>query len=243
MVELIDALERLLDAYGPRGWWPLPSLAGTPGRDGNGYALGPSLPIGPGGGDGEGSLRFEIAVGAVLAQNTAWSGAERAVAAVAGAGALSPARILALETAELEDLIRPAGTYRIKARYLRSLAEAWVFLDASVPERASLLALPGIGLETAGCVQLYAYGVPVFIADAYARRLLSRLGHAVGSGSYETARRYAEARLPRESCYLAEAHALVVEHCKRRCRALPLCEDCPLASVCVFNENERRVHV
>lgn len=241
MVELVDALERLLDAYGPRGWWPLPSLAGTPGRDGNGYALGPSLPIGPGGGDGEGSLRFETAVGAVLAQNTAWSGAERAVASVAGTGALSPAGILGLSTSELEDLIKPAGTYRIKARYLRSLAEAWPRLDVGAPARGSLLALPGIGFETADCVLLYAYGVPVFIADAYARRLLSRLGHAVGSGSYEAARRYAEERLPRESTYLAEAHALVVEHCKRRCRALPLCEGCPLASDCGFNENKRRV--
>ncbi|HPE90171.1 MAG TPA: DNA repair protein [Spirochaetales bacterium] len=232
MVKLVAALERLLVSYGPRGWWPLPSLAGTPGRDANGYALGPSLPVGPGGGAIERSLRFEIAVGAVLAQNTAWSGAERAVAAVAEAGALSPSPMLALPAGELEDLIKPAGTFRIKAGYLRGLASAWTELDEGVPTRGELLALPGIGFETADCVLLYAYGEPTFVADAYARRLLSRLGHAIDGRSYEGARRYAEDLLPLEAPYLAEAHALIVEHCKLRCRARPLCDGCPLATDC-----------
>ncbi|HOZ73151.1 MAG TPA: DNA repair protein [Spirochaetales bacterium] len=237
MVELVDALERLLTAYGPRGWWPLPSLAGTPGRDGTGYALGPSLPVGSGGGANERSLRFEIAVGAVLAQNTAWAGAERAVATLVARSSaaglpLSPQLLRSLAGGELEDMLRPAGTFRIKAGYLRSLASAWSELDEGVPTRDGLLALPGIGFETADCVLLYAYGVPAFVADAYARRLLSRLGYALDSSSYEGARHYAEERLPHEAPFLAEAHALIVEHCKLRCRSRPLCDGCPLATVC-----------
>jgi len=234
-VSLTSALDSLFSAYGPRGWWPLPSLAGTSGRDGYGYAQGPSLPVGPG---PEGaSSRFEIAAGAVLAQNTAWIGADRAVVALVGRAtseglALSPELLLSLPDSELEELLRPAGTFRIKARYLRSLAEAWPELDAGTPSRKELLAVSGVGAETADCILLYAYGVPVFVADAYARRIMARLGIIRLGASYEATRAFAEAGLPKDAPYLAEAHALIVEHAKQRCRSKPRCEGCPLASRC-----------
>ncbi len=231
-----SAIGTLLSAYGPLGWWPLPSLAGAGGRDGSGYAIGPSLPVGPGPRGAE--LRFEIAAGAVLAQNTSWTGAERAVAALAarastGRVSLSPELILSLPGGMLEELLRPAGTFRIKARYLRNLSEAWPALDSRTPSREALLAVPGVGRETADCILLYAYGVPVFVADAYARRVMARLGIIEPGQGYEATRSAAEAALPSDAPYLAEAHALIVEHAKRSCRSKPRCDDCPLTSRCL----------
>lgn len=239
---LASVLDSLLSAYGPRGWWPLPSLADAIGRDGSGYALGPSLPVGPG--LEAAALRFEIAVGAVLAQNTSWTGAERAVAALAARAAteglaLSPELLNNLSGEELEELLRPAGTFRIKARYLRSLAEAWPALDSGTPSREAFLAVPGIGDETADCILLYAYGVPVFVADAYARRVMARLGIIEPSLGYEATRSAAEAALPSDAPFLAEAHALIVEHAKLKCRSKPRCGDCPLTSRCEYYSNNR----
>jgi len=179
-------------------------------------------------------LRFEIAAGAVLAQNTAWTGAERALLGLARRGALSPEGVLGLSADELMSILKPAGTFRIKAAYLRSVAAAWRELDTGAPGREALLGVPGIGPETADCILLYAYGSPVFVADSYARRFLYRLGYPIDGSSYERSRLYAEGRLPREAPYLAEAHALVVEHCKRRCRVRPACDGYPLAPACAF---------
>ena len=232
-MELSAAISLLKEAYGPRGWWPLPSRAREGGRNEGGYLPLPSVFIGPGGSAERARDRFEIAVGAVLAQNTAWRGASKAVVALGRAGLLSPARLLAFHEASLAELLRPAGTCARKAGYLRILAGVWESLDAGMPGRQELLAIKGIGTETADCILLYCYGFPVFVADAYARRLLSRLGLSAPGARYEELRSYAEARLPQDASCLAEAHALIVEHAKRRCKAKPLCASCPLAAHCV----------
>lgn len=235
-MELIKIIDRLAEAYGPRGWWPLPSRAGREGRNDGGYLNAASAPIGPDAAgpdrDARRAARFEIAVGAVLAQNTAWRGASKAVAALASRALLSPAAIVGAELEGLEALIRPAGTYARKAVYLRTLAAAWPALDEGIPSRAELLALRGVGHETADCILCYCYGEPRFVADAYARRIGARCGAAPAGLGYEEMRRIAEAALPRDAAYLAEAHALLVEHAKRRCRAKPLCEACALERDC-----------
>lgn len=244
-MELQSIIDRLADAYGARGWWPLPSRAGDEGRNEGGYGKLASAPIGPDspGPDREArrSARFEIAVGAVLAQNTAWRGASKAVAALAAAGFLSPSALLGAEATELEALLKPAGTYARKALYLKTLAAAWPALDAGVPSRAELLALRGVGYETADCILCYCYGEPRFVADAYARRIAARCGAAAPGLGYEDLRIIAEASLAEDAAYLAEAHALLVEHAKRRCRAKPSCSGCALEGDCpTARERPRR---
>jgi endonuclease-3 related protein len=143
-----------------------------------------------------------------------------------------PEAILAADTLELASILRPAGTFARKAVYLKTLAAAWSGLDAGTPERNQLLALRGIGHETADCILCYGYGLPRFVADAYARRITARCGVADAGLGYEELRRLAEAELPADAPYLAEAHALLVEHAKRHCRARPLCTGCPLGASC-----------
>ena len=235
-MNLEQIIATLASAYGPRGWWPLPSKAGQDGRNDTGYLLSHSIPVGPDapGADRElrSSARFEIAVGAILAQNTAWRGASKAVAALAERSLLKPEAILATDAQELESILRPAGTFARKALYLKTLAAMWPELDAGTPERDRLLALRGIGHETADCILCYGYGQPRFVADAYARRIASRCGVAPAGLGYEELRRCVEADLPADASYLAEAHALLVEHAKRHCRARPLCSGCPLSAAC-----------
>ena len=197
--QIIDALA---SAYGPRGWWPLPSKAGQDGRNATGYLLSHSVPVGPEaldttapGSDDSGlgvpwfdsqsrrAARFEIAVGAILAQNTAWRGASKAVAALAAQGWLEPAAILEANASELAGLLRPAGTFARKAGYLKTLAAAWPGMDVGIPKRAELLALRGVGYETADCILCYCYGQPRFVADAYARRIAARCGE-IGRASW-----------------------------------------------------------
>ncbi|MBN1243943.1 MAG: DNA repair protein [Spirochaetales bacterium] len=221
-------------AYGPRGWWPLPSRAGLEARDADGYLDGPSETLGPGGGRERSLRRFEIVAAALLAQNTAWTGAARALLAMAAHGCLDPIRVSAAPIEELEAMLRPSGTFRLKARYLRSMAQAWSAIDAGTPERSDLLCLPGIGPETADCILVYCYSVPVFIADAYARRVLSRLGLLPDGLGYEAARLTVEPACPTDAAWQAEAHALLVEHAKRHCRARPLCPGCPLRNLCEY---------
>lgn len=137
---------------------------------------------------------FEIVVGAVLTQNVAWRNVEYAIAALKEGGHLHPKGVLALEHALLAELIRPAGYMNAKARYLHNVTvwfQANHALASSMEDEAvrqSLLAVKGVGPETADDILLYVYKRPVFIWDAYARRLLTHLGYPVPS-TYEAARR------------------------------------------------------
>ncbi|MDO5733321.1 MAG: endonuclease III domain-containing protein [Eubacteriales bacterium] len=133
------------------------------------------------------SSRFEMMLGAILTQNTSWTQVEVAISALKQAVRLQPEAILALEPNEVETLIRPAGSFRKKASYLRAISQ-WYLERGRAAEaesdtdlRTELLAIPGVGFETADSILLYAYDRPVFIYDLYARRLLE----AAGLGSYE----------------------------------------------------------
>jgi endonuclease-3 related protein len=169
--------------------------------------------------------------GAVLVQHASWTGASRAVAALRTRGLLSPG--LLLRARRLDALLRPAGLHRVKARRLRALSR-WVLARpdaASLPTpslREELLAVDGVGPETADSILLYAFGRPVFVVDAYARRVLERHGVPWARAPYEEVRRRAEAALPRKAPYLNEAHALLVEAGKRHCGPVPRCAGCPL---------------
>jgi len=206
---LLRLYRTLLAHHGPQGWWP----ARTP---------------------------FEVAVGAILTQHTAWAGAARALAALRRERRLTPRRLAQLDAAALSALVRPAGTYRLKARRLldftRWLLERWggdfraMRRADLVPLRREILAVPGLGPETADAILLYAAGRPVFVADAYTRRVLVRHGLLRASAGYEEARAFLERHLPSDPALFNEFHALIVAAAKTHCRAIARCEGCPLAS-------------
>ncbi|MCD6128121.1 endonuclease [Candidatus Bipolaricaulota bacterium] len=182
-------------------------------------------------------------VGAILTQATAWRNVERAIQRLKAAGALSPERMARLSEGELAELIRPAGFFRQKTRRLRALlrligqhgsVEGLLSLPAGELRR-QLLSVPGVGPETADSILLYAAGYPVFVVDAYTKRILHRLGLLSGEkAGYEEVQELFESNLPRDPKLYGEYHALLVRHAKEHCRARPRCPGCPLAPVCNF---------
>lgn len=188
---------------------------------------------------------FEMMVGAVLVQNTNWQHAARpAVAALKRAKLLSPAKVAALPAAGLAAIIRSSGTHRVKAKRLKALA-TWMLEQGGVKGagrlgteelRRSLLSVHGIGPETADCILLYVFDRPLFVADAYARRLLGRLGFEFGADRYEPVRGAVEAAFKADTATYNEFHALIVRHSKLTCRATPACERCVLRRRCPYPE-------
>jgi endonuclease-3 related protein len=202
---LTEIYRTLAARYGDLRWWP----ADTP---------------------------YEVIVGAVLTQNTAWGNVEKAIANFAGD--LSPERVMSTDA--LAELIRPAGFFNQKAVYLREVT-AWFGrygFDISAVQklplarvRAELLAVRGIGHETADSILLYAFGFPSFVVDAYTMRLLSRLPVNAGRG-YEKVKAYFENELPQDTEIYNNFHALIVVNAKEHCRKKPACKGCPLCVVC-----------
>lgn len=193
-----------------------------------------------------GETPFEVMVGAVLTQNTAWSNVERAIARLKTADALSCSAILDMEAGELAQLIRPAGYFNVKARRLRALCvflrESGVAHDparlagaAPLPElRVRLLGVHGVGEETADSILLYALERPSFVVDAYTRRIFARLGLLAGEESYGWIQALFQRHLPGETALYNEYHALIVRLGKEVCRPRPRCGECPLAGVCPY---------
>ena len=206
---LQDVFDRLRAIHGPQHWWP-------------------------------GDSPFEIMVGAVLTQNTAWTNVERAIVNLVANQALTPARILEVEEKQLAEWLRPSGYFNIKARRLRNFCR-W-YLDAGeYPAlarwdtrelRTALLAINGIGPETADDILLYAFARPVFVIDAYTRRLFMRLGLIVGDEGYETLRHAFEQALDADIALFNEYHALIVAQAKDICRVRPNCDRCGLRGTC-----------
>ncbi|MBF0425620.1 MAG: endonuclease [Magnetococcales bacterium] len=211
-----DLFRQLLAAYGPRHWWPA-----------------------------EGS--FEMMVGAILVQNTAWTQAHKAVLALKGAGLLTPAALRAAPDATLWELVRPAGYFRIKTMRLRALVEFLARYDDDLASlfsletsilREELLAVYGIGKETADSILCYEAKRPLFVVDAYTRRLFFRLGWSEVDASYDLLQNLVHAALPRDPHTLGEFHALIVAHAKAHCRSRPLCAGCPVVA-CPFAKRDQ----
>lgn len=208
--------ERLQQHYGPQQWWP----ADTP---------------------------FEVMVGAILTQNTAWTNVEKAIANLKANDALSAETIVAAPHEKLAEWIRPSGYFNIKAKRLQNFCR-W-YLDAegdgvlgTLPTeqlRHALLSVNGVGPETADDMLLYAYHRPVFVIDAYTRRLFSRLALIRGDEGYETLRALVEEHFGRNGKQVPlynELHALIVAHAKDFCRKRPQCKGCPLGRRCPSRE-------
>jgi endonuclease-3 related protein len=185
---------------------------------------------------------FEIAVGAVLTQNTNWRNVERALANLERVNALDVAVVRALPDERLAELIRPSGFYRIKTGRLKALAAAWQAAGGHAvlagwdteALRDWLLGIHGVGRETADDILLYGFARPVWVIDAYSRRLLGRLGfEQLAALPYDelAARLLAHTGEPTAE-RLAAWHGLIVEHAKAWCRPNPVCRDCPLRPAC-----------
>jgi endonuclease-3 related protein len=204
----------LLESFGPQGWWPA-------------------------------RTRWEVIWGAILTQNTNWWNAALALKNLRQAGLLAWRRMRQVSVDELEPLLRPAGFYRQKAKALHNFAH-WIeqahggsldslFAQDTAQARAQLLALKGIGPETADAILLYSGRHPVFVADTYTRRILSRHELLSASADYELARNFLHQHLPSDEALFNEFHALLVEAAKRFChRNVAHCEECPLGK---FLEN------
>jgi len=186
---------------------------------------------------------FEVVIGAILTQNTAWRNVEYAIANLRNAGLLSSSSMREIGQEELEALIRPAGFFRQKAERLKLFVEhlyrghggdlALMLAGPLDTVRAELLGCKGVGPETADSILLYAGNRPSFVVDAYTRRLLTRLGLLKGEESYEAIRALFMDHLPHRSDLFNEYHALIVEECKVFCRKRsPLCSCCPLLAGC-----------
>jgi len=204
---LQEVYDRLLYAFGPRGWWP-------------------------------GDTPFEVMVGAVLTQNTAWANVEKAIANLKAAGLLTPLGLDRVSLSRLAGLIKPSGYFNIKAARLKNLVALIVEAGGGDPPRLlarptdrlrrDLLTVKGIGPETADSILLYAARRPVFVIDAYTRRILSRHGLANGGETYDRLQALFMDNLPPNTQRFNEYHALLVHLGKHFCKPRPLCQGCPL---------------
>jgi len=208
--------DALLAAYGPQRWWPAKSA-------------------------------FEVMVGAVLTQNTAWTNVEKAIANLHAAKAMEAEIILHAPHRTVAAWIRPAGYFNVKAKRLQNFC-AWYVKHGGEKKlrrfdtdalRHELLSINGVGPETADDILLYAFHRPIFVVDAYTRRLFSRLRMAAGDESYDRLRGNIEETLRREArgkrellALFNEYHALIVRHGKDVCKTRPRCAECCLAQRC-----------
>ena len=181
---------------------------------------------------------FEVMVGAILTQNTAWSNVEKAIAALKTFGLMDPVKLRELDDDTLAEAIRPAGTFRVKTRRLKALLDWFVGvhgadfdrLRAMRPERVreELLEVKGVGPETADSILLYALGFPVFVVDRYTWRILTRHGVVDEDAAYDDMRELFERALPRKADLFNDYHAQIVRVGKDHCRTTAICEGCPL---------------
>ncbi|NMB15778.1 MAG: hypothetical protein GX980_01550 [Firmicutes bacterium] len=182
-----------------------------------------------------------MCVGAILTQATAWRNVELAIARLKDNDLLSPGSLMAAGEEVLADLIRPSGYYRQKAarlisldRYILSRGSSMDWLKQEDPKelRQELLAVNGIGPETADSILLYAGNHPVFVVDAYTRRILHRLGLIQASLDYHRIQQLFMDQLPKDPALYQEYHALIVALGKEACNPKPRCGLCPLRDLC-----------
>jgi endonuclease III related protein len=207
---LMNIYDKLYEAYGPRHWWP-------------------------------GETPFEIMVGAILTQNTSWKNVEKAIQSLKNDGGLNPEGIYRLKKSQLASLIKSSGYYRIKANRVKAFVN-FLFenYDGNISRmrkekletlRQQLLGVKGIGPETADSILLYSLGKPIFVVDAYTKRILSRHGMISERVSYEEIQRLFMNHLPHNKRLFNEYHALFVHLGKTVCKKIPRCDICPIKGI------------
>jgi endonuclease-3 related protein len=208
---LLHIYDLLLAEYGPQHWWP---------------ANGP----------------FEVIVGAILTQSTAWVNVEKATDNLRAAGALTPAALSSIATDKLANLLYSCGYYNAKAKKLKAFVQHLfdnytdnldsIFDQDIVDLRRELLDIHGVGDETADSIILYAAEKPIFVIDAYTRRIFARLGFREADDSYANLQTFFMKNLLRDTQLFNEYHALLVNHGKNVCKKIPLCKSCCTEALC-----------
>jgi endonuclease-3 related protein len=213
---LLNIYHRLLAHFGPQHWWPAQES-------------------------------FEVIVGAILTQSAAWGNVEKAIANLRAAEVLSPRALRQLPLSELAALVHPCGYYNAKALKLKSFAY-WLgnhyqddldrlFANNADDLRQQLLSIHGIGQETADSIILYAANMPIFVIDAYTRRIINRIGLAPDRNNYAAYQALFTGHLSPDAELFNEYHALLVCLGKNVCRSRPLCQQCCLNNICHFSTN------
>lgn len=204
---LLKVYSLLHKVYGPQNWWPADSS-------------------------------FEVVVGAILTQNTNWSNAEKAIINLKKDSLLHPLALRNISTNKLAALIRPSGYYNIKAKRLKNFLD-FLFLSYGgklnkmkqtglETLRKEILGVNGIGPETADSILLYAFDKPIFVIDAYTRRMTECLKITCQGSKYDDLQSVFMQNLPNDSRLFNEYHALIVAHSKATCKTKPDCEKCIL---------------
>ena len=217
--KIIIIYSALFKKYGNQGWWPIFNKNA-----------------------GERARAFEISIGAILTQNTAWKNVEKALNNLIEKNLLSPELILKSQISDIAECIKPAGYYNQKAERLRIFSEFFLKdfdklkeIDAG-KARQVLLGIKGIGPETADSILLYALNKPVFVIDAYTKRMFSRmLGADFNFEHYDEWQDFFHKNLEdsgKKAEMFNEFHALIVEHCKNACKKEPDCEKCCMSGLC-----------
>ncbi len=225
---LINIYNIFISSYKFQHWWPIDTLYHTQ----NGT-----------------DPRFEVIIGAILTQNTAWSNVEKAIQNLKYAGMFHIAAIAQSDLETLKQCIKPSGFFNQKAKRLQTMAvylqnqyhsDLNTFFHQPVTHlRSELLNLNGIGPETADSILLYAGGKAIFVVDAYTKRLFGRLSLPTEL-TYDAIQSYVESDFSKHASIehlpqiYNEFHALIVEHAKRYCRNKPLCNNCPLYHECPY---------
>jgi endonuclease III related protein len=215
--ELMQVYEQLYAHFGPQQWWP---------------------------GDGP----FQVIVGAILTQNTAWTNVEKAMVNLEQAGLLNAERLHAAQEARIAALVRPSGYFNLKAKKLKAFVRflfeqhhgrlAHLFAHKTPELREELLGVYGIGPETADSIILYAAEQPIFVIDAYTRRIAGRLGWVRPDVTYDELQQLFMRNLPLDVQLFNEYHALLVALGKNYCvKTKPRCAECPLHSTCSFGQS------
>lgn len=208
--ELLNIYNSLLNAFGHRNWWP---------------AEGP----------------FEVIIGAILTQNVSWNNTGKAIDNLKAANKLDPLALYKSSPHDIAPLIRPSRFYNMKSVKIKSFMDFYfkkyggdlTAMSGEYPAvlRKKLLAVKGLGQETVDCILLYACGMPVFVVDAYTKRIFLRQGILKGDPSYEEIQGYFMANLPEDVALFNDFHAQIVHLGNSICKSIPRCEACPIASV------------
>lgn len=213
-INYVELYEKLYTYYGPQSWWPAAS-------------------------------DLQMLISAILVQRTNWKNVEMALRNLGEN--ITAAKLIQMDESELAGKIRPSGFYRMKAKKIQSWLRWFQRYDFNMEVvrgmdagslREELMDIYGIGEETADVMMLYAFDKAGFIADNYARRLFERIGFRVAK-SYDAFKIEVEKAFPDDLLMHQEFHALIVEHGKSYCQKTPLCERCPLSSICSFGNQTR----
>ncbi len=214
-----------MKSFGSQGWWPF-TLAGE--LHPKHHGISPQN-------DNE---RFEIIIGAILTQNTNWKNVEKAIINLNKKKLINVKKIRKINIKKLAKLIRPSGYYNQKAERLKIIANFLSInsikkLKKEKKLREKLLSLKGIGPETADSILLYAFQKPVFVVDAYTKRIFQRIGYK--EESYDELQQLFMNNLKKDTKLFNEYHALLVELGKNYCKTKPVCEECPVNKLCKNN--------